>query len=56
MERTDNAKIPTENLSWGGPHGLVVKFSVLHFGGLGSLPRHGPTSFVGGHELVVTHL
>ena len=39
----------------GWPHGLVVKFGVLCFGGLGLVPRHGPTPLVGGHAEVATH-
>ena len=42
--------------SWGQPCGLVVKFRVLHFGGPGSVPGHGPTSLLGSHAMVVTHI
>ena len=40
----------------GQPHGLVVKFSTLCFGDPGSVPGYGPTSLVGGHAVVVTHI
>ena len=41
---------------WGWPHGLVVKFSMLHFGGLGLVPGHGPTPLVSGHAVAATHI
>ena len=40
----------------GWPHSLVVKFSTLHFGGLGSIPRHGPTPLGSSHIVAETHL
>ena len=40
----------------GWPYGLVVKFSVLHFGGLGLVPRHRPTPLVSGHAMMMTHI
>ena len=40
----------------GQPHGLVVKFGMLHFGSLGSVSRHGPTPLVGGHAVAMTHI
>ena len=39
----------------GQPHGLVVKFSTLGFGGPGLVPRCGPTPLVGNPAMVVTH-
>ena len=42
--------------SQGWPHGLMVKFRVLHLGGLGSVSGHGPTLLVGCHALAVTHM
>ena len=47
---------PKVSSTGGWPHGLVVKFSVLHFSGPGSDPGHGRTLFVGGHAVVVTHI
>ena len=38
------------------PPGLVVKFGVLHFGGPGLVPWQRPTSLIGGHAVVVTHI
>ena len=41
----------------GGQHlGLVVKFGVHHFSGLGSVPRRRPMSLVNSHAVVVTHI
>ena len=40
----------------GRPRNLVVNFSVLHFGGPGSIPGHGPTLLISGHGVVVTHI
>ena len=40
LGKKDYSKIPPFTAS---PSGLVVKFSVSHFGGLGSVPRHGST-------------
>ena len=40
----------------GQPHGLVLKFNVLHLGRPGLVPRHGPTPLVGSHAVVATHL
>ena len=37
-------------------HGLVVKFGALYFGGLGSVPRHGPTPLLGSHAVAATHI
>ena len=42
--------------SWGQLHGRMVKFGALHFGGPGSVPRHGPTPLVHGHAVVVPHI
>ena len=33
-----------KSTKWGWPGGLVVKFSTLHFGSLGSVPRYRPTT------------
>ena len=43
-------------LSWGPPHGIVAKFSTLHFSSPGLVPRHGPTPLVGNHAVAVTHI
>ena len=40
----------------GWPHGLVVKFGMLCFGGLGSVPRYGPTLLIGSHAMATTHI
>ena len=40
----------------GQPRSLVVKFGVLHFGILGSVPKRGPTPLVGGHAVAATHI
>ena len=40
----------------GWPHGLVVKFSMPHFGHLSSDPRCRCTPLVGGHAVAVTHI
>ena len=40
----------------GWPHGLVVKFGVLHFGGLASVPRSGPTPLISSHAVAATHI
>ena len=37
-------------------HGLVVKFSTLHFGGLGWVPGSRPTPLMGGHAVAATHI
>ena len=36
--------------------GLVVKFSALSFGSLGSAPIHGPTPLGRGHAVVATRI
>ena len=40
----------------GQPRGLVVKFSVLCFGGPGSVPGHRYTPLIGGHAVAATHI
>ena len=40
--------------SWGRPGGLVVKFGMLHFSGLGLVPRHGPTPLISNQAVVAT--
>ena len=40
----------------GWPSGLVVKFGMFCFGGLGSVLGCGPTILGGGHTVVVTHV
>ena len=40
----------------GQPHDLVVKFGMLLFGGLASVPRCGPTPLVSSCAVVVTHM
>ena len=40
----------------GQTHGLAVKFGVLHYGGPGSVPGHGPTPLIGGHAVAATHI
>ena len=49
-------RVPIKRESRGSPHGLVVKFSALHFGGLGSAPRYGSTPLTGSHAVVVAHI
>ena len=41
--------------SRGRPHGLQVKFGMLHFGVPGSVPRLGLTPLISGDAVVVTH-
>ena len=41
---------------WGWSHRLVVKFSALHLGGLGLVPRHGPAPLISSHAMVTTHI
>ena len=41
---------------WASPGGLVVKFSMLHFGCPGSFLRHGPTPLISGHALMAAHV
>ena len=36
--------------------GLVVKFSMLHFGGPGLAPGCGPTLLLGSRAVVATHI
>ena len=45
-----------EMMKRGQPHGLVVKFGVLCFDSLGSVPGHGPTLLVSSHAVAVTHI
>ena len=45
-----------ENDFGGWPYGLVVKFCMLHFGGLGLVPGCGPTPLIGGHAVATTHI
>ena len=40
----------------GQPHGPVVKISALHSGGLGSVPRQGPTPVISSHAVAMTHV
>ena len=40
----------------GQPRGLVVKFSMLHFVGLGSVPRHWSTPLISSHAVAATHI
>ena len=40
----------------GQPGGLVVKYRMLCFGGLGSIPRRRPTPLVGGHAVEASHI
>ena len=40
----------------GWPHGLVVNFNPLHFGGLGSIPGCEPTPLIGGQAVAVAHI
>ena len=40
----------------GQPHGIVVQFSVLCFGGPGLVPGSRPTPLIGGHAMVATHI
>ena len=40
----------------GWPHGLLVKFGTLHFGGPGSVPGRGPKPLFSGHAEAVTHM
>ena len=42
------------NMGW--CHGLVVKFSTLHFSSPGSVPRHGPRPLISSHAVAVTHV
>ena len=42
--------------NWAQSHGLVVKFGMLHFSGLGSVPGHGPTPPISGHAVVATYV
>ena len=47
----------TEKYIEASPGGLVVKFSTVCFGGLGSVPGHRPTqSSVSGHAVMVAHI
>ena len=39
----------------GQPHGLVAKFTTLHFGSPGSVLRCGPIPLVGGHAVAGAH-
>ena len=48
--------IPENNGKRDQPCGLVVKFSLLHFSGLGSVPGCGPTPLVESHAVAVTHI
>ena len=41
---------------WGQPHGLVVKFSMLSFAGLSSVPGCERVPFIGGHAVPATHI
>ena len=34
----------------------MVKFSVLYFGSLGSVPGHGSTPLISGHGVAATHI
>ena len=43
-------------MTWASPSSLVVKFGMLHFGGLGSVPRSGTTPLISGHAVVVAHI
>ena len=40
----------------GQPLGLVVKFSILYFSGLGSVPGRGPATLVGSHAEAAAHV
>ena len=40
---------------WGQPHGLVIKFGVLHFGHH-SVPGHEPTPLIGDRAVAATHI
>ena len=40
----------------GWPRGLVVKFSMLYFSGLCSVPGHRPTSLIGIRAVAGTHI
>ena len=39
----------------GWAHGLLARFSTLHFGDLGSGPGRGPIVLVSSHAVVMTH-
>ena len=43
-----------KNQKQGGPHCLVVKFSALCFGGLGSVPGHGFIQLGSSHAVATT--
>lgn len=40
----------------GQPHGLVVKFGMLCFSSLGSVPQCRLTPLISGHAVVATHI
>ena len=40
----------------GQHHGLVVNFSMLHFGGPGPVPGCRPTRLIGSRAVMVTHI
>ena len=40
----------------GQPHGLVVKFGILCFSGLGLVPGCGPTPLLGSHVVRAAHI
>ena len=40
----------------GQPCGLVVKFGLLHFGGLSSVLGRGPIPLVSSHAVAATHI
>ena len=48
--------IKKSNISGDQPHGLVVKFGALSFGGPGSVPQRRPTPLISSRAVALTHI